>query len=341
VKEKRIELVKAKNLCLSSILPPRSHTSEISESVESVGIQQPLIVRPIVSEPGKYELIDGKGRASALGPEDEVYVDVRENVSNSEVFKISEATFKRTPRSTYETAAFYAAYVDAVKLEVGENAAQARVAAESQISESQLSQYLHIYDLFKKLFGLGSPSQFCKLERMGINKLYELAKLKEHPRLLEVAGNIEENADSITVEAIHEIVETLQPTTMDRLFTTEGETTTPTMPVLFNPAKANPADINHRFKKVSTRLATMLKKLDTTLSQISLQSDPPVEMIPLETVTTLEKISKTLRRLSHCLVKLQAPPPNQDAPSETDTKSHLPTMQDAVDAVEVQERSEE
>lgn len=116
---------KAKNIHISSVLPPRTHASDIAESVKSAGSQQPLIVRSVEGHPDEYELVDGHGRLEAIDRERDVLVDVRSGLSDVDCFKVAEATSKRTQRTAYENARFYAAYVDTMKKAKGKKGARA------------------------------------------------------------------------------------------------------------------------------------------------------------------------------------------------------------------------
>ena len=100
--QREFKLVYARNLHQSTILPQREHNQELIESVKKVGIQTPLIVRLVEGKPGEYEIIDGGLRSAELRDDDQVLVDVRSDVKDSELFKISDATFKRKDRTAYE-----------------------------------------------------------------------------------------------------------------------------------------------------------------------------------------------------------------------------------------------
>jgi hypothetical protein len=69
VKKQEFKSVPIKKVHPSTILPPRSYNSDLAESVKRYGIQQPLIVRPIVDKPREYEFIDGYGRFASVKDE--------------------------------------------------------------------------------------------------------------------------------------------------------------------------------------------------------------------------------------------------------------------------------
>lgn len=100
--QREFKWVYARNLHQSTILPQREHNPELTESVKKLGVQTPLIVRRIEVKPGEFEIIDGGLRKGELHGDDQVLVDVRSDVKDSELFRISEATFKRRDRSAYE-----------------------------------------------------------------------------------------------------------------------------------------------------------------------------------------------------------------------------------------------
>ncbi len=287
--------LKAKNIHPSSVLPSKDHDPTLLGSVRAEGLQQLLIVRPVASKPGEYELIDGSGRLKALNPEEEIVVDVRENASDTDVFRISEATSKRTEMNTYEKATFYAAYLEAVKKEIGEKGTLTRVAKESLISESQLSQYLTINQLFLKLSQLSPELKLESLKRMGINKLYKLSALTSDPALLDIAKETEDKADNITIGEIEGLVERSESEALMRTVLNDDETA--------KPSEQSPLDVNVRFQELATRISAMTKNVDSALSQLS-SKEMPSQLEAPEKLRTLEKISVSLRRLSYYLNEL-------------------------------------
>lgn len=284
--------VMAKLIQPSTVLPPRSHGKDVADSVKATGVQQFLIVRPLASKPGEYELIDGCGRLEALRPDEMVYVDVRENASDVDVYRTSVATFKRTMRTTYEDAVFYAGYVAKVKNESGERGAQASVAKDSLMSESQLSQLLSINELFLKLDQLSKELKFENLKCMGINKLYKLCELTCDEELLRVAKEVEEKADSITIDEIENLVARERDSMPEalRLFAEKDD-------------KQSQTDVGARFQELATKISAMTKNVDSALSQLG-SREMPSQLGASEKLRTLEKISVSLRRLSYYLGEL-------------------------------------
>lgn len=302
LENRKFARVKAHKINPSSILPVRFHDNSVAESVKVVGIQQPLIVRPSPSCPGKYEIIDGGDRYETLDPEQIAYVDLRENATDLDVFKISEATSKRTQRSTYENAAFYAAYVGAVKKEAGEKGALARVAAETQISQSELSQYLSINKLFLKLDELDPESRFRKLKEMGINKLYELSELIDNPKLLDVARQIEEKADSLTLEGISTIVnDQLDNNPEELLETLFGDDESSKCP---SHVFKEDDSFTARFREVLEKVLKIKEDLNASLQNVEMEKLPTTE----STLNVLEKMLVSLRRLAYYSNKLSQVP---------------------------------
>ncbi len=289
--------VMAKQVHPSSVLPPRSHGKDVADSVKATGVQQFLIVRPLASKPGEYELIDGCGRLEALRPDEMVFVDVRENVNDVDVYRTSVATFKRTERTTYEDAVFYAGYVAKVKNEPGERGAQASVAKDSLMSESQLSQLLSINELFLKLDQLSKESKFENLKCMGINKLYKLCELTCDEELLRFAKEVEEKADSITIDEIENLVADARDSMPEslRLFAEDDG--------IAEPGKQSQIDVGVRFQELAIKISAMTKNVDSALSQLG-SREMPSRLGVSEKLRTLEKISVSLRRLSYYLGEL-------------------------------------
>jgi len=208
--KRKLKWVEAKKLHPSSILPKRDHDPRISESVEKYRIQQPIIVRPLPGSEEEFEIIDGHGRVEALDGDVKVLVDIRYDLKNVDVFKISETTFQRNDRTTYEMALFYKSWVEAVIKETGEErGAQKRVAEEAKLSESEVSHYLSISRLFERPQLQNFPERnFNALKNQGVNKLYVLANVEDESVMMEIAQKMSEDP-YITLEALKNLVETL------------------------------------------------------------------------------------------------------------------------------------
>jgi hypothetical protein len=293
--------IKARDIVPSSILPLRKHSKEIRESVKSIGVQQPLIVRPSVRFPGKWELIDGRGRYETLDPEEYVVVEERADATDAEVFRISEATQKRSPRSANESALFYDDYVKAVAKETGEQGALTRVSREAQISPSQLSQYIAINELFTTLTTLKPDTRFDKLKSMGINSLYNLSRLTNKRDLLEVALVMEEKADQLTIEAIKEIVDNKLSEVPPELEELLGDH----LPAADTAALVDDSIFSTRSKALSEKLSRMVQQLHTILPQVETGALLQAESKSPDTLKTLEKTSLALGRFLYCLRKLK------------------------------------
>jgi len=159
------------------------------------GVQQPLIVRPHPKISGEYEIIDGSMRYRAFNPDDLVLVDVRYGIKDSEIFKISDMSFRRMQRIAFERAEFLASWVRVESRAQGKRGAQARVAEKARLTEGEISQYLAIHRMFTRLKELsaGTSETFDALKNQGINKLYELSRLIGTPAFLQVAVQLAEN----------------------------------------------------------------------------------------------------------------------------------------------------
>ena len=305
MEERKFAYTKARNIHHSSIMPPRSHDQEILESVKHSGIQQPLIVRPLPSNTSEYELIDGSGRFDAVDPEEEVYIDVR-SASDVEVFKISEATSKRTSRNTREKASFYAAYVEVAKKETEEKGVLARVTAETQISESELSQLVTINKLFLKLAELEPEAEFEQLQTMGINKLYKLSQLLDNAELLATAHEIEKKAETLTLERLSAIVNNIanRNSLIEKLLGDDEPTNSTSYYQKEN------ATSKTKLTEMSGKISKMKEKLDVTLQNIKIESLPTAEPI----LEILEKMLVSFRRLTYYSRRLQKA--QEEIPSE-------------------------
>ena len=304
--------VKAKNIHVSPVLPPRTHASDIAESVKSFGSQQPLIVRPIKDRPDEYDVTDGHGRLEALDPEEEVLVDVRSDLSDVDVFRISEATSKRTQRTAYENAVFYAAYVDAVKKAKGKKGAVAAVAGEALIGESQLSQYLAISELFLKLEEKRPETKFDNLKTLGLNRLYELSKFRDDQRLEEIALEFEEKVNSLTAEGIKQLAETAtHPPSTQETVMVDAHTESVSPVSTSEPVKRENADAT-TFAAMPNRLAELVEELNGLLPQTNLQELCLTNADSPEALNAMQKMTISLRGFIFYLKKLKkaakAPP---------------------------------
>lgn len=215
---RKIEQVPARKLHLSQILPRRvCYDDDILESMRKDGVQQPLIVRPHPDIPGEYEIIDGSMRYWSFKPDDLVLVDVRYGIKDSEVFKISDISFRRKQRITFERAEFLASWVRVESRAQGKRGAQARVAEEARLTEGEISQYLAIHRMFTRLKELsaGTSETFDALKDQSINKLYELSRLIGTHAFLQVAVQLAENP-RMPVRELRRIVE--QETSTEKVF---------------------------------------------------------------------------------------------------------------------------
>jgi len=207
--------VNPKMLHASKVLPKRDFSLELAESVRRDGVQQPIIVRPS-HKSGMFEIIDGHLRHRSTRDLQKVLVDVRYDLEDTEVFKISDATFKRKPRNTYERALFYSSWVRTIEANRG---AQTRVAKMANLSQAEVSHYLSINRLFESLDSQKISEQvFNALKNQSVNKLYALAKVEDQTATSEVAAIMAEAPDMNLKELKAVIEEHTSPTrAIDRL----------------------------------------------------------------------------------------------------------------------------
>jgi len=204
---RRFLWVSPRTLHPSRVLPERYSSSELVESIRRDGIQQPIIVRPSPHESGMYEIIDGHIRYKSVQQNQKVLVDARHNVDDVEVFKLSETTFKRKPRTTYERSLFYNKWVRTVEASSGGRGAQSKVAREANLSESEVSHYLSINRVFDRLGSQNvSETIFNTLKNQSVNKLYALSKVEDNSVMLEVAAKMGENP-KLTLKELKDLIE--------------------------------------------------------------------------------------------------------------------------------------
>jgi ParB/RepB/Spo0J family partition protein len=204
--DKNLKLVPARSIHPSSVLPSREHGEELSNSIQQVGIQVPIIVRCIAGKTDEYEVIDGAGRCEKLASDEQVLVDIRTDLRDSDVFKISNATFSRKERTPFEIARFLRAWQKTnEKEEATAGASQQKLATNVILSVSSLSQYLSIAELFEKLQEIAPKEQFVKLKTWSVNKLYKLSELTDDPRLLDLARFYEQKFETSIEEVISDV----------------------------------------------------------------------------------------------------------------------------------------
>jgi len=82
---------------------------------------------------------------------------------------------------------------------------QALLAHETGLSESAISLYMAIGDLFAKLESLALGEEFNALKAWGVNKLFRFSQLVECERLLEIAREFE-GMGEVTIEEVKRVV---------------------------------------------------------------------------------------------------------------------------------------
>lgn len=215
--KREFKVVKAKFLHPSEVLPTREFELSLSESVRRDGVQHPIIVRPSSTRKGMFEIIDGHLRFGCLDPEEQVVVDIRYDINDEEVFRLSESTFKRKDRNTFERALFYAKWVEIAKSRYREWGAQSKVAKASGLSEAQISQYLSIHKLFETLSEKGVKQEiFDALKNQSVNKLYELSRITDCSVLLEATDFLASNPN-ISLEELKQKIERKEQELIDEI----------------------------------------------------------------------------------------------------------------------------
>lgn len=202
----RFAFVVAKNVHPSRILPTREFNPELAASIRRDGVQQPLIVRPLPGEKGTYEIIDGHLRHKSVQADRKVLVLIRYDVTDADVFKISEATFKRSQRNTYERAYFYRNWVETVAAKRGSLGSQKVVAEMAGLSQAEVSNYVSISRLFERLGMCNiALAVFNALKSQSVNKLYALAKVEDQSATLVMAKMAE--VPNMSLKELKKVIE--------------------------------------------------------------------------------------------------------------------------------------
>ncbi len=306
--EKNIKSVPAHNIHQSSILPPRQHNEELTKSVKQLGIQQPIIVRPIAGKNDEYEIVDGQGRMEAVGNDEQVLIDVRHDLKDSEVFRISESTFQRKERTAYETARFYAAWLKTLEKQEGVvEGLQQKLADQANLSESSLSQYVAIARLFEKLQELAPKETFSRLKALSINKVYKLSMLSDNPHLVDVATLFESKSETSIEEVENTVSSLIDDARTEELLGDENQTPDNSQPnsiALQQPNKADGKSKKNclsRAKKVESLATETHKILDTTIQGLVNNIDKCSSEEVLQLLNDLLRILRKLRSHSSVL----------------------------------------
>jgi hypothetical protein len=218
---KKFEFAPASKIHPSKILPTRTYDQKINKSVQSEGILVPLIVRRLPDKPDEYELIDGHSRFEVLTPDQFVPVEIIE-ATDTQTFKISNATFKRKGRTTYERAEFYAKYLEAiVKEKATREGAQVELVRQTDCSEALISQYLAVFNLFKKLETLDKKADFSMLKSWTLNPLFQLHKLVDHSKLLQIALELQKTPN-ISFDDLKDLINNKIAEQNDQMQLSEG-----------------------------------------------------------------------------------------------------------------------
>jgi ParB/RepB/Spo0J family partition protein len=276
---------------VSKVLPKRIHGNELAKSVKQLGVVQPLIVKPLQGCPGEFELIDGHGRLESVQPYELVPVDIV-NVPDSEVFQISNATFQRKNRTACEIAEFYESWLQVIIREKGtRDGAQAELAKRANHTEGLISQYLAIHQLFEKLKTLAPDVAFSTLKKWDLNRLYQLSKLLDNPKLLEIAKELE-NKPETRVEDLKPSVKSIQLTPNEPPISIQVSYSETDQSIS---AKA-PENLP---KPTPKKLASLLKKATQILNEIG----PKLNglMLGIETDTEKYSTTQTLTNVRHVL----------------------------------------
>jgi hypothetical protein len=300
--QREFKLVAVRDLNPSTVLPPREHSPEISESVKKIGVQQPPIVRPIAGKPGEYEIIDGHIRVDKLKPDDQILVDIRYDVNDLELVKISAASFLRKERTAYEVSQFLAAGLKTLEKEEGAvevKGLHQKLANLANLGESSLSQFLAIAGLFQKLQELAPQEQFSNLRTWSINKLFKLSTLVDDPSVLDVAQQFDLKSE-VQMEDVENVVNDYKEREMEALEAQIRSGLEPEQSQMApEPFSATSSDCSKRIclknaKKVGSLVSETHETLNAAVQQLTQDAD---RFSTTEILQTLTKVLRTLRRL--------------------------------------------
>jgi len=289
-KRRKLAYVEANMLRSSRILPNRETSPELAESIRQDGILFPIIVRPSPHEDGVFEIIDGGLRYQSIQENQKVLVDIRFDLDDSEIFKLSEATFKRKRRTTFERAKFYDRWVKAVEAANGKRGAQTKTASKAGLSQAELSHYLSISRLFERLQSQKAQDRiFNALKNQAVNKLYALSKVNEQSALLEVAAKMAEEPD-MNLQNIRHLID--ESSSIDR----EIERT------LEQKAESEEDESiwEFRLRKATEELEGALDQTERTLATLNTKiKDNPHQFLSHDIVKRIKSLQKALGKIKY------------------------------------------
>jgi ParB/RepB/Spo0J family partition protein len=316
----KYQLVSMRNIHPSTILPQRDHREIIAKSVKEVGIIQPLIVRPLSDSPGQYELIDGLGRLESLESDQLVPVQIVE-ATDSEAFRISNTTFKRQGRTTFDRACFFQAWLQTIINQKGnKDGAQAELAKNVGCSEGLISQYLAINQLFEKIKSLNPNQNFSMLKTMDLNRLYILSRIVENPHLSEVVLELEKKPD-VTLDELKAKVEYLRTSqvSIDSLNLIPSDptpdTASPHTVTLEKASKASQSKLTTVVTKATQNLTEVSYELSNLMLEIEKNTEKYASTEIIKTVNRVLKLLSELRSCTETLNKIAQPNTNSDQSS--------------------------
>lgn len=285
---KKLYYIEARKLRPSKLLPRREADTTLAESVKRDGLQQPIIARPSPDESGVYEIIDGGRRRIPLAENQKVLVDVRFGLKDSDVFSISEATFQRKSRNTFERAKFFDGWVKADVSRLGRRGAQTRIAKQVGLSQGEISHYLSISDFFDKLQAQNVEERiFNALKNQSVNKLYALSKVDDKAALVEVARRMADEPD-MNLQQVRSVIddETALDRELERDLAEEAE------------PEEDTSRWEFQLKKATEDIAGILHQTGQTLTTLNTSvMNSPQRFRSYDMVKRIRNVLKTLRRL--------------------------------------------
>jgi hypothetical protein len=292
---RKFDLIPASKIHASSVLPQRKHGSEVADSVRSVGVQQPLIVRPLPDNSGEFELIDGSARLSCLKDDELVPAEIRFDVTkSSDVFRLSETTFRREGRTAFETSTFYFQWMEAIRAETGlQTGLQTVLAQAAGLSEGAIAQYLSIARVFKKLAEQAPTEEFSALKNQSMAKLYKISEIIENPALLETVRQMEGKPE-VLLEEVAMIVDQVKLAASESQVN-PNETQTNQTALM---TTENQIDNSRDWTRSAKKIESLLAETNQTLTSIANEAANNSERFSTnEALRLFGKIISTLGRL--------------------------------------------
>lgn len=180
-------------------------------------------------------------------------------------------------------------------------------------TEGLISQYRAIRQLFEKLKTLAPNVAFSALKIWDLNRLYQLSKLFDNPKLLEIALELE-NKPETRLEDLKSLVNDIQVATTEPTISTDGSDLKTGQSVAAkaheNLPKPTPKKLANLLSKATKNLNEVAPKLNGLIHEIETDTE---KYSSTQTIATVKHVLRLLKKLqSYTEALTQTTKPNQN-----------------------------